>query len=129
MRGEWALHSFCLFFILYVIFAPVPFFALLKIQLSLREFVSISKDSHPYYKLWRVFSEWCTESDIGKRGEVTLAKARAIYEQRKLQAVKIPEGGKSAEERAPGFASVGDIFEVDLVGPNLVGLHDELKET
>jgi len=56
---------------------------LCEIQLSLKEFININEESHPYYELWRVLSEWCTESDVGKRGKFTLEDALKVYEQNK----------------------------------------------
>ena len=51
-----------------------------QIQLTLRSFMDIKKESHPYYALWRVLSEWCDENKVGKRGEIKLQSAIDHYE-------------------------------------------------
>jgi len=56
-----------------------------EIQLTLKGFMNIKKESHPYYALWRVLSEWCDENKIGKRGEVTLQSAVEVYEENKAK--------------------------------------------
>jgi len=61
---------------------------LCEVQLSLKEFVAINEASHPYYELWRVLSEWCTESEIGKRGKFTLKNALELYEEGKNTSTK-----------------------------------------
>jgi hypothetical protein len=42
--------------------------------------MDIKKESHPYYALWRVLSEWCDENKIGKRGDIKLQSAIDHYE-------------------------------------------------
>jgi hypothetical protein len=48
------------------------FFSFHKIQLTLKSFSEIKVESHPYYNLWRILSEYTTESFHGKRGALTL---------------------------------------------------------
>jgi hypothetical protein len=41
--------------------------------------MEIKKESHPYYAMWRVLSEWCDEHKIGKLGKITLQSAIAHH--------------------------------------------------
>ena len=54
----------------------------MQIQLTLKDFVEVKKESHPYYNLWRVLSEYCTENYIGRQGESTFKKGLNDYEKR-----------------------------------------------
>jgi hypothetical protein len=47
--------------------------------------MSIKKESHPYYALWRVLSEWCDENTIGKCGDITLQNAIDHHEEKKAK--------------------------------------------
>jgi hypothetical protein len=47
--------------------------------------MDIKTESHPYYALWRVMSEWCTENTIGVRGAITLQKAIDAREAKKTK--------------------------------------------
>ena len=70
-----------------------PSFIHKKIQLSLKDFMEIKKESHPCYAQWRVMSEWCTENAVGIRGQITLQSAMELRKANKDKAVVQKKGG------------------------------------
>jgi hypothetical protein len=47
--------------------------------------MEIKTESHPYYALWRVMSEWCSENAVGALGAITLQSAIDAREAKKAK--------------------------------------------